>query len=166
VPSATVARRGGRARIRERIEACCRRASAISQASSSFRKSMLRAFPEFPTAPRFWRAVIDGPSGALVPGRPQAAAEKALNESPIPAAFAARARTQGRGQGDAGRRRPGLSDLITHQGLAPAGADVVLYDELVSLRFSIGRQSRRLRASGRTRVGKPGVGQDAIHKTA
>jgi uroporphyrin-III C-methyltransferase/precorrin-2 dehydrogenase/sirohydrochlorin ferrochelatase len=154
-------------RIRERIEAVLpARIGDLASFIGSFRKSMHARIPEFPLRRRFWERVIDGPIGALVLAGRKDEAEKALNEIADPAAFAG-ASKDGKAEGrvtlvGAG---PGDPDLLTIKALrALQDADVVFYDELVSPEIldRVRRDASRIPV-GR-RVGKPGVGQDAIHK--
>ena len=154
-------------RVRERIEAVLpARIGDLAAFIGSFRKSMHARIPEFPLRRRFWERVIDGPIGALVLAGRKDEAEKALNEIADPAAFAG-ASTDGKAEGrvtlvGAG---PGDPDLLTIKALrALQDADVVFYDELVSPEIldRIRRDASRIPV-GR-RVGKPGIGQDAINK--
>ena len=86
-----------------------------------FRKAMHARIPEFSLRRRFWERVIDGPIGALVLAGRKDEATKALQEIADPSAFAgANEAGQGRGPGDAGRRRPGRSGSAHHQGAARA----------------------------------------------
>ncbi len=154
-------------RVRERIEAVLpARIGDLAAFIGSFRKSMHARIPEFPLRRRFWERVIDGPIGALVLAGRKDEAEKALNEIADPAAFAG-ASKDGKAEGrvtlvGAG---PGDPDLLTIKALrALQDADVVFYDELVSPEIldRVRRDAARIPV-GR-RVGKPGIGQDAIHK--
>ena len=154
-------------RVRERIEAVLpARIGDLAAFIGSFRKSMHARIPEFPLRRRFWERVIDGPIGALVLAGRKDEAEKALNEIADPAAFAG-ASEDGKAEGrvtlvGAG---PGDPDLLTIKALrALQDADVVFYDELVSPEIldRVRRDASRIPV-GR-RVGKPGIGQDAINK--
>src|SRR5262245_29373104 len=154
-------------RIREQIEAVLpARIGDLAGFIGSFRKSMHARIPEFPLRRRFWERVIDGPIGALVLAGRKDEAEKALNDIADPAEFAG-AKADGKTEGHvtlvgAG---PGDPDMLTVKALrALQDADVVFYDELVSPEIldRIRRDASRVPV-GR-RVGKPGIGQDAIHK--
>jgi uroporphyrin-III C-methyltransferase/precorrin-2 dehydrogenase/sirohydrochlorin ferrochelatase len=131
-----------------------------------FRKPMHARISEFALRRRFWERVVDGPIGALVLAGRKDEAEKALNEIADPVAFAG-ASQDGKAEGrvtlvGAG---PGDPDLLTIKALrALQDADVVFYDELVSPEIldRIRRDASRIPV-GR-RVGKPGIGQDAINK--
>src|SRR6478672_6598842 len=154
-------------RVRERIEAMLpARIGDLASFIGGFRKSMHARIPEFSLRRRFWERVIDGPIGGLVlAGRTDEAA-KALQAIADPSAFAG-ANKAGKAEGrvtlvGAG---PGDPDLLTIKALrALQDADVVFYDELVSPEIldRIRRDAARIPV-GR-RVGKPGIGQDAIHQ--
>jgi uroporphyrin-III C-methyltransferase/precorrin-2 dehydrogenase/sirohydrochlorin ferrochelatase len=108
--------------------------------------------------------VVDGPIGALVLAGRGNEAEVALKNISDPSAFAdASGKAEGRvtlvGAG------PGDPDLLTVKALrALQDADVVFYDELVSPEvLDRARRDASRIAVGR-RVGKPGIGQDAINK--
>jgi uroporphyrin-III C-methyltransferase/precorrin-2 dehydrogenase/sirohydrochlorin ferrochelatase len=132
----------------------------------SLRKAMHARIPEFSLRRRFWERVIDGPIGALVLAGRKDEAEAALKAIEDPSAFAG-ALADGKAEGrvtlvGAG---PGDPDLLTVKALrALQDADVVFYDELVSPEIldRIRRDASRIPV-GR-RIGKPGIGQDAIHK--
>ena len=154
-------------RIRERIEAVLpARIGDLAGFIGSFRKSMHARIPEFSLRRRFWERVIDGPIGALVLAGRKQEAEAALKAIDDPSAFAG-AFAEGKAEGrvtlvGAG---PGDPDLLTIKALrALQDADVVFYDELVSPEIldRIRRDASRIPV-GR-RVGKPGIGQDAINK--
>jgi uroporphyrin-III C-methyltransferase/precorrin-2 dehydrogenase/sirohydrochlorin ferrochelatase len=117
-----------------------------------------------PLRRRFWERVVDGPIGALVLAGRSREAERALSDIADPTAFASASDTaEGRvtlvGAG------PGDPDLLTIKALrALQDADVVFYDELVSSEIldRVRRDAARIPV-GR-RVGKPGIGQDAINR--
>jgi uroporphyrin-III C-methyltransferase/precorrin-2 dehydrogenase/sirohydrochlorin ferrochelatase len=152
-------------RVRERIEAVLpARIGDLAGFIGRFRKSMHARIPEFALRRRFWERVVDGPIGALVLAGRKDEAEKALNAIADPSAFAS---VDGKAEGrvtlvGAG---PGDPDLLTIKALrALQDADVVFYDELVSPEIldRVRRDASRIPV-GR-RVGKPGIGQDAINK--
>ncbi|MCC8943451.1 uroporphyrinogen-III C-methyltransferase, partial [Bradyrhizobium sp. Arg68] len=154
-------------RIRERIEAVLpARIGDLAGFIGRFRKQVHARIEEFPLRRRFWERIIDGPIGALVLAGRKDDAEQALNAIADPAAFAG-ASAEGKAIGHvtlvgAG---PGDPDLLTVKALrALQDADVVFYDELVSpdILDRIRRDASRIPV-GR-RVGKPGIGQDAINK--
>jgi uroporphyrin-III C-methyltransferase/precorrin-2 dehydrogenase/sirohydrochlorin ferrochelatase len=110
--------------------------------------------------------VVDGPIGALVLAGRADEAERALKDIADPSAFAG-ATDSGKAEGrvtlvGAG---PGDPDLLTVKALrALQDADVVFYDELVSPEvLDRARRDASRIAVGR-RVGKPGIGQDAINR--
>ncbi len=150
-------------RLRERIEALLpARIGDLAGFIGTWRKDFHARIGDFSLRRRFWERVIDGPIGELVLAGKTREAEAALKAIEDPSAFA-----EGSGKGfvtlvGAG---PGDPDLLTIKALrALQDADVVFYDELVSpeildrirrdaARFPVGR-----------RVGKPGIGQDAINR--
>ncbi len=154
-------------RVRERIETLLpARIGELASFIGDFRKTINPRIAEMPLRRRFWERIVDGPIGALVLAGRKAEAEAALHGIGDPAAFAG-ADQAGRGEGHvtlvgAG---PGDPDLLTIKGLrALQDADVVFYDELVTLEIldRIRRDASRVPV-GR-RVGKPGIGQDAVNK--
>jgi uroporphyrin-III C-methyltransferase/precorrin-2 dehydrogenase/sirohydrochlorin ferrochelatase len=110
--------------------------------------------------------VVDGPIGALVLAGRGAEAEAALKDIGDASAFAgasASGHVEGRvtlvGAG------PGDPDLLTIKALrALQDADVVFYDELVSPEILDRARRDAARVPVGRRVGKPGIGQDAINK--
>lgn len=153
-------------RVRERIEAVLpARIGDLASLIGRWRKTIHGRIPEFALRRRFWERVVDGPIGALVLAGRKDEAEAALNDIPDPSAFAgalASGAVEGRvtlvGAG------PGDPDLLTIKALrALQDADVVFYDELVSPEIldRVRRDASRVPV-GR-RVGKPGIGQDAIN---
>ena len=154
-------------RVREQIEAILpARIGDLAAFIGTWRKSINSRIAEFPLRRRFWERVVDGPIGALVLAGRKAEAESALKEIVDPGAFAG-ALEQGKAEGrvtlvGAG---PGDPDLLTIKALrALQDADVVFYDELVSpdILDRVRRDASRIPV-GR-RVGKPGIGQDAINQ--
>jgi uroporphyrin-III C-methyltransferase / precorrin-2 dehydrogenase / sirohydrochlorin ferrochelatase len=154
-------------RVREKIEAVLpQRIGDLAKFIGRFRKSIHARIPEMPLRRRFWERVIDGPIGALVLSGHKDDAEAALNKITDASAFAS-GKAQGVAQGHvtlvgAG---PGDPDLLTIKALrALSDADVVFYDELVSSEIldRIRRDAARVPV-GR-RVGKPGIGQEAINQ--
>jgi uroporphyrin-III C-methyltransferase / precorrin-2 dehydrogenase / sirohydrochlorin ferrochelatase len=154
-------------RVREKIEAVLpARIGDLAKFIGRFRKSIHGRIPEMPLRRRFWERVIDGPIGALVVSGHKDDAEAALNKIVDASAFAS-GKAQGAAQGHvtlvgAG---PGDPDLLTIKALrALSDADVVFYDELVSSEIldRIRRDASRVPV-GR-RVGKPGIGQEAINQ--
>src|SRR5216683_1201656 len=154
-------------RVRERIEAMLpARIGDLASMIGDFRKSISARIPEFALRRRFWERVIDGPIGALVLDGRKAEAETALQEIADPSAFAG-AQAQGKVEGrvtlvGAG---PGDPDLLTIKALrALQDADIVFYDELVSSEILDRARRDASRVPVGRRVGKPGIGQDAINR--
>jgi uroporphyrin-III C-methyltransferase/precorrin-2 dehydrogenase/sirohydrochlorin ferrochelatase len=151
-------------RVREKIEALLpARIGELAEFIGGFRKSIHARIAEFTLRRRFWERVIDGPIGALVLAGRKSEAEAALNEISDATAYALADRPAGHvmlvGAG------PGDPDLLTIKALrALQDADVVFHDELVSdeILDRIRRDTARV-AVGR-RVGRPGIGQDAINR--
>jgi uroporphyrin-III C-methyltransferase/precorrin-2 dehydrogenase/sirohydrochlorin ferrochelatase len=150
-------------RVREKIEALLpARIGELAAFIGGFRKSMHARISEFSLRRRFWERVVDGPIGALVLSGRLADAHAALRSIEDPSAFALSEKPAGHvalvGAG------PGDPDLLTIKALrALQDADVVFYDELVSSEIldRIRRDTERVPV-GR-RVGRPGIGQDAIN---
>ncbi len=154
-------------RVREQIEAVLpARIGDLAGFIGRWRKAINSRIPEFALRRRFWERVVDGPIGALVLAGRKDEAEAALNDISDASAFAG-ALGSGKAEGrvtlvGAG---PGDPDLLTIKGLrALQDADVVFYDELVSPEIldRVRRDASRVPV-GR-RVGKPGIGQNAINK--
>jgi uroporphyrin-III C-methyltransferase/precorrin-2 dehydrogenase/sirohydrochlorin ferrochelatase len=154
-------------RVRERIEAALpARIGDLATFIGGFRKSMNARIPEFALRRRFWERVIDGPIGALVLAGRSTEAETALRDIADPSRFAgANALGKAEGRVTLVGAGPGDPDLLTVKALrALQDADVVFYDELVSPEVldRIRRDASRIPV-GR-RVGKPGIGQEAVNR--
>ena len=154
-------------RVRERIEAALpARIGDLAGLIGRWRKSIHGRIPEFALRRRFWERVVDGPIGALVLAGRGAEAEAALTNIADPAAYAG-AQACGRAEGSvtlvgAG---PGDPDLLTVKALrALQDADIVFYDELVSPEILDRARRDAARVPVGRRVGKPGIGQDAINR--
>jgi uroporphyrin-III C-methyltransferase/precorrin-2 dehydrogenase/sirohydrochlorin ferrochelatase len=150
-------------RLRERIEAVLpARIGDLATFIGRFRKSINSRIAEMPLRRRFWERVVDGPIGELVLAGRSREAERALSDIVDPTAFVsdtAEGRVTLVGAG------PGDPDLLTVKALRELqDADVVFYDELVSSEIldRVRRDAARIPV-GR-RVGKPGIGQDAINR--
>jgi uroporphyrin-III C-methyltransferase / precorrin-2 dehydrogenase / sirohydrochlorin ferrochelatase len=153
-------------RVRERIEAMLpARIGDLATFIGRWRKPIHGRIPEFPLRRRFWERVVDGPIGALVLAGRGDEAEAALKEIADPSAFAG-AQASGLVEGSvtlvgAG---PGDPDLLTIRALrALQDADVVFYDELVSPEILDRARRDASRVPVGRRVGRPGIGQDAIN---
>jgi uroporphyrin-III C-methyltransferase / precorrin-2 dehydrogenase / sirohydrochlorin ferrochelatase len=154
-------------RVRERIEAMLpARIGDLATFIGRWRKSLHSRIPEFALRRRFWERVVDGPIGALVLAGRSSEAETALKDISDPAAFAgALVSGQAEGRVTLVGAGPGDPDLLTIKALrALQDADIVFYDELVSPEIldRVRRDASRVPV-GR-RVGKPGIGQDAINR--
>jgi uroporphyrin-III C-methyltransferase/precorrin-2 dehydrogenase/sirohydrochlorin ferrochelatase len=154
-------------RVRERIEAMLpARIGDLATFIGRFRKSINGRIAQMPLRRRFWERVIDGPIGALVLAGRNLEAERALADITDPTTFAG-ALPWGEAAGGvtlvgAG---PGDPDLLTVRALrALQDADVVFYDELVSPEILDRARRDASRIPVGRRVGKPGIGQDAINK--
>jgi uroporphyrin-III C-methyltransferase / precorrin-2 dehydrogenase / sirohydrochlorin ferrochelatase len=153
-------------RVRERIEAVLpARIGDLAGFIGSFRKSIHARIPEFPLRRRFWERVIDGPIGALVLAGRKDEAEKTLNEISDASAFAGGEQGKAVGHVTLVGAGPGDPDLLTVKALrALQDADIVFYDELVSPEVLDRARRDAARLPVGRRVGKPGIGQDAINK--
>ena len=153
-------------RVRERIEALLpARIGDLAGFIGDFRKAIHARIPEFSLRRRFWERVIDGPIGALVLAGRKDEAEKALNEIADASAFAGAERGKVFGHVTLVGAGPGDPDLLTIKGLrALQDADIVFYDELVSPEVLDRARRDAVPVPVGRRVGKPGIGQDAINK--
>jgi uroporphyrin-III C-methyltransferase/precorrin-2 dehydrogenase/sirohydrochlorin ferrochelatase len=154
-------------RVRERIEAMLpARIGDLATFIGRWRQQIHGRIPEMLLRRRFWERVVDGPIGALVLAGRHAEAETALTDIADPTAFAG-AQASGRPEGrvtlvGAG---PGDPDLLTIKALrALQDADIVFYDELVSSEILDRARRDATRVPVGRRVGKPGIGQDAINQ--
>jgi uroporphyrin-III C-methyltransferase/precorrin-2 dehydrogenase/sirohydrochlorin ferrochelatase len=154
-------------RVRERIEALLpARIGELAGFIGRWRKAIHDLIPDFALRRRFWERVIDGPIGALVLSGRRDEAENALKNIGDASAFAgalASAKTLGSvtlvGAG------PGDPDLLTIKALrALQDADVIFYDELVNPEILERARRDATRVPVGRRVGKPGIGQDAVNK--
>ena len=153
-------------RVRERIEAVLpARIGDLATFIGRWRKTINGRIPESSLRRLFWERVVDGPIGALVLAGRKDEAEAALNDIPDASAFAGALAGIAEGRVTLVGAGPGDPDLLTIKALrALQDADVVFYDELVSPEIldRVRRDASRVPV-GR-RVGKPGIGQDAINK--
>src|SRR5229473_2992958 len=154
-------------RVRERIEgALPARIGDLATFIGRWRKSIHARIPEFPLRRRFWERVVDGPIGALVLAGRGDEAEAALKNISDPSGFAgASASGQAEGSVTLVGAGPGDPDLLTIEALrALQDADIVFYDELVSSEILDRARRDASRVPVGRRVGKPGIGQDAINR--
>ncbi|MBN8979442.1 MAG: uroporphyrinogen-III C-methyltransferase [Rhizobiales bacterium] len=153
-------------RVRERIEALLpSRIGDLAAFIGGWRKAIHARLPEFASRRRFWERVVDGPIGAAVLAGRRDAAEVALRAIADPSAFAGVTRNGVEGHVTLVGAGPGDPDLLTVKALRVLqDADVVFYDELVSPEIldRIRRDAARVPV-GR-RIGKPGIGQDAVNR--
>jgi uroporphyrin-III C-methyltransferase / precorrin-2 dehydrogenase / sirohydrochlorin ferrochelatase len=154
-------------RVRERIEAALpARIGELASLVGRWRKAIHQRVPAYALRRRFWERVVDGPIGALVLAGRRDEAERALKTIGDASAFAGRL-PSGQPQGSvtlvgAG---PGDPDLLTVKALrALQDADVIFYDELVNPEILDRARRDAARIPVGRRVGKPGIGQDAIHR--
>lgn len=151
-------------RVRESIEALLpARIGELASFIGRWRGAIKTRLPEMSSRRKFWERVIDGPIGADVLAGRVDNAERALSAISNPTEYATSGRTEGSvtlvGAG------PGDPDLLTVKALrALQDADVVFYDDLVSPDIlDRARRDAALVSVGR-RIGKPGIGQDAINR--
>ncbi len=153
-------------RVRERIEAVLpARIGDLASFIGRFRKSIHARIPEFALRRRFWERVIDGPIAALVLAGRTDEAETELKQITDPSAFAGGEQGKAVGHVTLVGAGPGDPDLLTVKALrALQDADIVFYDELVSPEVLDRARRDAARVAVGRRVGKPGIGQDAINK--
>ena len=160
-------RRWWRAACASASRRCCRRASAISPASSAASANRsTAAFAEIAAAPPVLGARDRRPdrrAGARRTQRRGRSGAERYRRSPALCRRAGVGEAEGRvtlvGAG------PGDPDLLTVKALrALQDADVVFYDELVSPEILDRARRDASRIPVGRRVGKPGIGQDAINR--
>jgi uroporphyrin-III C-methyltransferase/precorrin-2 dehydrogenase/sirohydrochlorin ferrochelatase len=153
-------------RVRERIEAVLpSRIGDLAAFIGNWRKTIHMRLPEFALRRRFWERVVDGPVGAAVLAGRRDEADATLRAISDPSAFAGATESGVEGHVTLVGAGPGDPDLLTVKALrALQDADVVFHDELVSLEIldRIRRDAARVPV-GR-RIGKPGIGQDAVNR--
>ncbi|MHB8268946.1 siroheme synthase CysG [Bradyrhizobium sp.] len=153
-------------RVRERIEAVLpARIGDLATFIGRWRKSIHSRIAEFPLRRRFWERVVDGPIGALVLAGRADEAEAALKDIADPSAFAGAQAGKANGKVTLVGAGPGDPDLLTIKALrALQDADIIFYDELVSSEILDRARRDAARVPVGRRVGKPGIGQDAINR--
>jgi uroporphyrin-III C-methyltransferase/precorrin-2 dehydrogenase/sirohydrochlorin ferrochelatase len=153
-------------RVRERIEAMLpARIGDLATFIGRWRKSIHGRIAEFPLRRRFWERVVDGPIGALVLAGRNDEAEAALKDIADPSAFAGGQAGRAEGKVTLVGAGPGDPDLLTVKALrALQDADIIFYDELVAPEVLDRARRDAARVPVGRRVGKPGIGQDAINR--
>jgi uroporphyrin-III C-methyltransferase/precorrin-2 dehydrogenase/sirohydrochlorin ferrochelatase len=153
-------------RVRERIEAMLpARIGDLASFIGRWRKTIHGRIAEFPLRRRFWERVVDGPIGALVLAGRNDEAERALKDIADPSAFAGSQAGRVEGRVTLVGAGPGDPDLLTIKALrALQDADIIFYDELVSPEVLDRARRDAARVPVGRRVGRPGIGQDAINK--
>jgi uroporphyrin-III C-methyltransferase/precorrin-2 dehydrogenase/sirohydrochlorin ferrochelatase len=153
-------------RVRERIETMLpARIGDLATFIGRWRKTIHGRISEFPLRRRFWERVVDGPIGALVLAGRGDEAEAALKDIADASAFAGAQAGQAEGRVTLVGAGPGDPDLLTIKALrALQDADIIFYDELVSPEVLDRARRDAARVPVGRRVGKPGIGQDAINK--
>ncbi|RTL53580.1 MAG: uroporphyrinogen-III C-methyltransferase [Bradyrhizobiaceae bacterium] len=148
-------------RVRERIEALLpSRIGELASFIGRFRKSIHARIPDFAQRRKFWERIVDGPIGEMVLAGKSHDAEAALHAIADPAAF-----TTSAGFVTLVGAGPGDPDLLTVKALrALQDADIVFYDDLVSAEVLDRARRDAARVSVGRRIGKPGIGQDAINR--
>ncbi|HRO00843.1 siroheme synthase CysG [Nitrobacter sp.] len=154
-------------RVRERIEAVLpARIGDLAAMIGRWRRTIHDHIPDLPLRRRFWERVIDGPIGeAVLAGRADEA-EGLLKAIVDPSAYAG-ASVPGdiEGRVTLVGGGPGDPDLLTVKALrALQDADVIFYDELITPEILDRARRDAVRVPVGRRVGKPGIGQDAINR--
>jgi uroporphyrin-III C-methyltransferase/precorrin-2 dehydrogenase/sirohydrochlorin ferrochelatase len=151
-------------RVREWIEAVLpARIGELASLMHRYRERFAAVRHKSVSPRRFWERVVDGPiAQALLAGRSHAAEatlSRAINESALPQQRAEEGIVYLVGAG------PGDPDLLTLRALqALQGADVVLYDDLVSEAVLDRARRDAERVFVGKRKGQPGIGQDEINR--
>jgi uroporphyrin-III C-methyltransferase/precorrin-2 dehydrogenase/sirohydrochlorin ferrochelatase len=150
-------------RIRERIETVLpARIGDLAGFIGRWRQAIKARLPDLSSRRKFWEHVIDGAIGADVLAGRVDNAERALKDMSDYSAFA--------GADDQGfvtlvGAGPGDPDLLTVKALrALQDADIVFYDDLVSPEVLDRARRDATRVSVGRRIGKPGIGQDAVNR--
>ncbi|HEV7601524.1 MAG TPA: siroheme synthase CysG [Bradyrhizobium sp.] len=153
-------------RVRERIEAMLpARIGDLATFIGRWRNTIHGRIVEFPLRRRFWERVVDGPIGALVLAGRADEAEAALENIADPSGFAGAQAGRAEGKVTLVGAGPGDPDLLTIKALrALQDADIIFYDELVSREVLDRARRDAARVPVGRRVGKPGIGQDAINR--
>lgn len=153
-------------RVRERIEAMLpSRIGELASFIGKRRKAIHARIPEFALRRRFWERVVDGPIGAAVLAGRARDADVAIENIGDASAFAGASASGVDGMVTLVGAGPGDPDLLTVKALrALQDADVVFYDELVSPEILDRARRDAARVPVGRRVGKPGIGQEAVNR--
>jgi uroporphyrin-III C-methyltransferase/precorrin-2 dehydrogenase/sirohydrochlorin ferrochelatase len=154
-------------RVRERIEAVLpARIGELAALIGRWRKPIHDRIAQVSLRRRFWERVVDGPIGASVLAGRSGDAEDALKAIADPSAYAGgQVSRQAEGHVTLVGAGPGDPDLLTVKALrALQDADIIFHDELVSPEVLDRARRDAARVPVGRRVGKPGIGQDAINR--
>ena len=149
-------------RVRESIEALLpARIGDLATFIGAWRERVKAKLPGMSERRKFWERVVDGPIGASVLAGRKDEATRALDNISDHAAFASDKQDGFVTLVGAG---PGDPDLLTVKALrALQDADIVFYDDLVTPDILDRARRDAARVSVGRRIGKPGIGQDAIN---
>jgi uroporphyrin-III C-methyltransferase / precorrin-2 dehydrogenase / sirohydrochlorin ferrochelatase len=149
-------------RVRERIETMLpARIGDLAGFIGRWREAIKERLPDLSSRRKFWERVIDGAIGAEVLAGHLDSAERALKNLSDYSAFA---ESESQGFVTLVGAGPGDPDLLTVKALrALQDADVVFYDDLVSSEVLDRARRDATRVSVGRRIGKPGIGQDAVN---
>ena len=149
-------------RVRESIEKVLpARIGELANLIGAWRERVKAKLPSMSERRKFWERVIDGSIGASVLAGRSDEAARALENVSDHSAFAS---ATGGGFVTLVGAGPGDPDLLTIKALrALQDADVVFYDDLVSPEILDRARRDAARVSVGRRIGKPGIGQDAIN---
>lgn len=150
-------------RVRESIEKILpARIGDLSAFIGSWRERVKLKLPGMAERRKFWERVVDGSIGASVLAGRKDEAERALENISDHSAFVSQTREGFVTLVGAG---PGDPDLLTVKALrALQDADIVFYDDLVTPEILDRARRDAARVSVGRRIGKPGIGQDAINQ--
>lgn len=150
-------------RARESIEKILpARIGELANLIGAWRERVKLKLPEMSSRRKFWERVVDGEIGAAVLAGRKDEAARALENISNHAAFAS---SNSEGFVTLVGAGPGDPDLLTIKALrALQDADIVFYDDLISPEILDRARRDAARVSVGRRIGKPGIGQDAINK--
>lgn len=149
-------------RVRESIEKVLpARIGELANLIGAWRERVKLKLPDMASRRKFWERVVDGEIGAAVLAGRKDEAARALENMSDHAAFAS---STGEGFVTLVGAGPGDPDLLTVKALRVLqDADVIFYDDLVSPEILDRARRDAARVSVGRRIGKPGIGQDAIN---